>query len=50
VDAKAGDHEEEEDADVAKRARELDHADRILKEVVWKNFVALRDGVIKDDT
>ena len=50
MNAESGDHEEEKDADVAERARELDQANRVLKEVVGKNFFALFDGVIKDDT
>src|ERR1043166_3328363 len=35
VNAEAGDHEEEKDADITKRAGELDCANRILKEVFW---------------
>jgi hypothetical protein len=49
VDAEAGDHEEQEDADVAKRTRKLDDANRVLKEVVWKRVSALLDGVIEND-
>ena len=48
VNAESGDHEEQKDADVAKRARELDQANRVLEEVVRKNFFALFDGVIEN--
>jgi len=49
VNTKAGDHEEQKDADVTERARELDEANRVMEEVVWKNVFALVDGVIKND-
>jgi hypothetical protein len=49
VNAEAGDYEEEKNADVAKRARELDQANRVLKKVVGDYFLALLNGVIKDD-
>jgi hypothetical protein len=50
MNAKAGDNEEQEDADVTKRAGELDHAYRMLEEIVWKDLLTLLDGVIEDDT
>src|SRR5262245_21806092 len=37
VNTEPGDYEEEKDADVTKRARELDRANGILKDVVWEN-------------
>src|SRR5215213_397437 len=49
VNTEAGDHEEQKDTDVAERARELDKANRVMEEVVWKNVFALLDGVIKND-
>ncbi len=49
VNTEAGDYEEEKNADVAKRACELDQPNRVLKKVVWKNVLALLDGVINDN-
>jgi hypothetical protein len=49
VNTEAGDHEEKKNADVPKRACELDQANGILKEVVWKNLLALYNGVINDN-
>jgi hypothetical protein len=49
VNAEAGDDEEEKDADVAERTGELDHANGILKDVVWNSLLALVNGVIQND-
>src|ERR1041385_532281 len=50
VNAEAGNDEEQKDADITKRADELDQPNRILEEIVWEDFVALIDGVIENDT
>jgi hypothetical protein len=49
VNTETRDYEEEKNADVTKRTRELDQARRILKQIVRKNVWSLYDGVINDD-
>ncbi len=48
VNAESGDDEEQKDADVTKRTRELDQPNRVLEEIVRKNVFALLDGVIEN--
>src|SRR6185503_4738034 len=49
MNAKTGNDEEQENADVAKRADELERSDGISEQVLRKPFIALFDCVIEDD-
>ena len=49
MNAETGDDEEDKDADVTKRARELDQSKWVLKKVVGESFMTLVYSVIEND-
>jgi hypothetical protein len=48
MDTESGDYEEEEDANVAKRANELERLNGPAEEIIWPRISGLRYCVVKD--